>query len=106
MKKLIVLFYLLLTGVAVFGQFDSTSFINAIQTGGNIASVIRPTWIQGIDNESIVGIVTAVASLIIGLFAKRRGKKKLKESLEDEIYSLDDDKTTIEKIKGVVKNKF
>lgn len=110
MKKLFLLSMLLLTGTCIIAQItpsDSSAIIEHLQYGYSIANAIRPQpWFKGVPNEVISGIVTAISSLILGLLARKREKKKIKKSISNEINSTDSDTTTIQKIKGIVENKF
>ena len=81
MKKFILLSYIMLSGMVLFSQTDSTQIIDLITTGGVIANTIRPQdWIKGVDNTIVSGIITAVASIILGLIARRKEKKKLRRT--------------------------
>lgn len=84
MKKLFIFAMILLTGLAAFAQLtpaDSQAIQDQLNFGFTIANTIRPQpWIKGIDNEIISGVVTAVASLVLGIIARRREKKKLRKS--------------------------
>ena len=58
-------------------QLDSAAIQNALQTGADIATAIKPQWINGISNEVVSSIVTIVAGLIIRFFEKRKMRKNL-----------------------------
>lgn len=70
----------MISGIALLAQNDSINIINLLKQGGDIAKTIYPnTWIKGIDNTVISGIVTAVASLVLGIIARHKEKKKLRK---------------------------
>ena len=58
-------------------QLDSAAIQNALQTGADIATAIKPQWINGISNEVVSSIVTIIAGLIIRFFEKRKMRKNL-----------------------------
>ena len=58
-------------------QLDSAAIQNVLQTGADIATAIKPQWINGISNEVVSSIVTIVAGLIIRFFEKRKMRKNL-----------------------------
>lgn len=81
MKKLIIISYIMLSGFILVAQSDSARVIDLLQTGGVIANTIRPQdWINGVDNTVVSGIITAVASLVLGLIARLKEKKKLRKN--------------------------
>jgi len=103
MKKFLILGYILLSGVCLFAQIDSTHIVDAFQTGSAIANQLRPQqWIDGVDNSVTTGFVMTIVTTILGLISRRKAKKKLRKVVETEINSKDSNDISITNIKKFV----